>query len=42
MQRDAGIPAVIVYVVEAVIILALLLADARSRNARSLAGTAAA
>jgi ABC-type uncharacterized transport system permease subunit len=34
MQRDAGIPAVIVYVVEAVIILALLLADARSRVAR--------
>ena len=42
MQRDAGIPAVIVYVVEAVIILALLLADARSRSARSLAVTAAA
>jgi simple sugar transport system permease protein len=32
MQRDAGIPAVIVYVVEAVIILALLLADARGRR----------
>ncbi|MGE5926611.1 MAG: ABC transporter permease [Gemmatimonadota bacterium] len=31
MQRDAGIPAVIVYVVEAVVILALLLADARTR-----------
>jgi len=41
MQRDAGIPAVIVYVVEAVIILALLLADARGRTARSLAGAGA-
>ncbi len=41
MQRDAGIPAVIVYVVEAVIILALLLADAR-RTARSPAGAGAA
>lgn len=41
MQRDAGIPAVIVYVVEAVIILALLLADAR-RTARSPAVAGAA
>ena len=30
MQRDAGVPAVAVYVVEAVIILVVLLADAIS------------
>ena len=41
MQRDAGIPAVIVYVVEAVVILALLLADARARKVRPFAGAAA-
>jgi len=31
MQRDAGVPAVIVYVIEAAIILALVLVDARQR-----------
>ena len=41
MQRDAGIPAVIVYVVEAVVILALLLADARGRRIRAFAGATA-
>ena len=41
MQRDAGIPAVIVYVVEAVVILALLLADARTRKVRGLGGAVA-
>ncbi len=41
MQRDAGIPAVIVYVVEAVVILALLLADARTRSVRVLGGAPA-
>jgi simple sugar transport system permease protein len=41
MQRDAGIPAVIVYVVEAVVILALLLADARRRKLRALEGAPA-
>ncbi len=35
MQRDAGIPAVAAYVVEGVVILALLLADAAARRARS-------
>jgi simple sugar transport system permease protein len=40
MQRDAGIPAVIVYVVEAVVILALLLADARPPKARAFGGAA--
>jgi simple sugar transport system permease protein len=35
MQRDAGIPAVAAYVVEAVIILALLLGDAASRRGSS-------
>lgn len=34
MQREAGIPAVAVYVVEGVIILVLLLADAAARRAR--------
>jgi simple sugar transport system permease protein len=32
MQREAGIPAVLVYVVEAVVILAVLLADALARR----------
>ncbi len=41
MQRDAGIPAVIVYVVEAVVILALLLADARARKVRAFGGAMA-
>ena len=31
MQRDAGVPAVIVYVIEAGIIISLLLIDARQR-----------
>jgi general nucleoside transport system permease protein len=35
MQRDAGIPAVAVYVVEGVIILVVLLADAMARRART-------
>ena len=35
MQRDAGIPAVAVYVVEGVIILVMLLADATARRART-------
>ncbi|HTC25204.1 MAG TPA: ABC transporter permease [Gemmatimonadales bacterium] len=35
MQRDAGIPAVAVYVVEGVIILVLLLAEATARRART-------
>jgi general nucleoside transport system permease protein len=34
MQRDAGIPAVTVYVVEAVVILVLLLGDAAARRTR--------
>ncbi len=39
MQRDAGVPAVIVYVVEAVVIIALLLIEARSwRRREALAG----
>ena len=33
MQREAGIPAVLVYVVEAAVIVAVLLADAASRRA---------
>jgi ABC-type uncharacterized transport system permease subunit len=33
MQRDAGVPAVAVYVVEAVVILVVLLADAAARRA---------
>jgi simple sugar transport system permease protein len=33
MQRDAGVPAVAVYVVEAVVIVAVLLADAYRRGA---------
>ena len=41
MQRDAGVQAVIVYVVEAVVILALLLADARAQKTRALAGATA-
>jgi simple sugar transport system permease protein len=32
MQREAGIPAVAVYVVEAVVILVVLLADAATRR----------
>jgi simple sugar transport system permease protein len=32
MQRDAGVPAVVVYVVEAVIILVVLVADALARR----------
>ena len=32
MQRDAGVPAVAVYVVEAVVILVVLLADAAARR----------
>jgi simple sugar transport system permease protein len=40
MQRDAGVPAVAVYVVEAVVILVVLLADAASR--RSVASRVAA
>jgi general nucleoside transport system permease protein len=39
MQREAGVPAVAVYVVEAVVILVVLLADAAAR--RSLLRTAA-
>jgi general nucleoside transport system permease protein len=39
MQRDAGVPAVAVYVVEAVVILVALLADAAARRGR--AGVAA-
>ena len=35
MQREAGIPAVAVYVVEGVIILVLLLAEATGRRART-------
>jgi ABC-type uncharacterized transport system permease subunit len=35
MQRDAGVPAVAAYVVEGVVILVLLLADAAARRARS-------
>ena len=35
MQREAGVPAVAVYVVEAVIILVLLLAEATGRRART-------
>ena len=35
MQRDAGIPAVAVYVVEGVIILVMLLAEATARRART-------
>ncbi|HEU4828906.1 MAG TPA: ABC transporter permease [Gemmatimonadales bacterium] len=41
MQRDAGIPAVVVQAVEAAIILALLLADARTHRGRAYAGAAA-
>lgn len=37
MQRDAGVPAVAVYVVEAVIILAVLLANAAAARARAAA-----
>jgi hypothetical protein len=39
MQREAGVPAVAVYVVEAVVIVVALLADA-GRRARSTAGPA--
>src|SRR5690606_6832262 len=41
MQREAGVPAVVVHVVEAGIILALLLADARARRSRAFAAEAA-
>ena len=34
MQREAGVPSVVVYLVEAVVIIAVLLADAGSRKAR--------
>jgi len=37
MQRDAGVPAVTVYVVEAVVIISLLLVDARLRSSRATA-----
>ncbi|HUR95957.1 MAG TPA: ABC transporter permease [Gemmatimonadales bacterium] len=37
MQRDAGVPAVAVYVVEAVVILVVLLAEAGARNVASRA-----
>src|SRR5262249_20608302 len=37
MQRDAGVPAVAVYVVEGVIILVVLLAESAARQARSKA-----
>ena len=33
MQRDAGVPAVAVYVVEAVVIVVVLLAEAGTRRA---------
>jgi simple sugar transport system permease protein len=33
MQRDAGVPAVAVYVVEAIVILVVVLADAAKRRA---------
>ncbi len=36
MQRDAGVPAVVVYVVEAVLIIALLLLDVSSRRAAAV------
>lgn len=42
MQRDAGIPAVTVYVVEAVVILALLLGDVALRRRRAATAGAAA
>jgi len=32
MQREAGVPAVAVYVVEAIVILVVLLADAATRR----------
>ncbi len=38
MQREAGVPSVTVYVVEAVVILAVLLADARGRSTPAVAG----
>lgn len=41
MQRDAGVPAVAVYVVEAVVIVVVLLADAYGRAAMRPAGRAA-
>ena len=42
MQREAGVPAVVVYVVEAAVIIGLLLADARARRtASALAGAGA-
>jgi simple sugar transport system permease protein len=41
MQRDAGVPAVAVYVVEAVVILVVLLADAAQRRAPAAAKPAA-
>jgi simple sugar transport system permease protein len=40
MQRDAGVPAVAVYVVEAVVIVVVLLAEASSRRATSARVTA--
>ncbi len=41
MQRDAGVPAVAVYVVEAVVIVVVLLADRIVRRGEPLAGAAA-
>ena len=41
MQRDAGVPAVAVYVVESVVILVVLLADAAQRRAPAAAKAAA-
>lgn len=41
MQREAGVPAVVVYMVEAAVILTLLLVDAQVRRAQVPAGAAA-
>jgi len=35
MQREAGVPAVLVYLIEAVIIIVVLLADAANRRAHA-------
>jgi simple sugar transport system permease protein len=40
MQRDAGVPSVAVYVVEAVIIVVVILGSARSARSAGTAGTA--
>lgn len=42
MQREAGVPAVLVYVIEAAVIIAVLLGDAARRPSRSPAGQSAA